>query len=133
MIENKALLKVYELYKAWYDNGLEPTAKNFLYYEDQTLNSLVINLMDVNSEISPKWKEHYEGHIPTREELFKEEVLSTLNYLKLRKIKKLIEQNQREMEHALSSDEQMLFLQTHQVLKQMEIELTKLVGTVILK
>ncbi len=31
--------------------------------------------MDINTEISPNWKEHYEGHIPTREELFKEEVI----------------------------------------------------------
>ena len=90
-------------------------------------------MMEVNTEISPNWKEHYEGHIPTREDLFKEEVTSTLNYLKLRKIKRMIEENQHELEMATKPEEQMIFLQIHQHLKQMEIELTREVGTVIYK
>jgi DNA primase len=133
MMENKALVNIYEIYKTWYKEGLAPTSKTFLYHEDKEITTLVINIMDVNTDISPNWKQHFEGHIATREELFKEEVISTLNYLKLRKIKKMISENQLEMEHALNSDEQMLFLQTHQHLKQMEIELTKQVGTVIFK
>ena len=133
MMENKALVNIYEIYKAWYNEGLNPNAKTFLYHDDRDINTLVINIMDVNTDISPNWKEHFEGHIPTREDLFKEEVISTLSYLKLRKIKKMIDENQREMEHAITSEEQMLYLQTHQHLKQMEIELTRQVGTVIFK
>ncbi|HSN62265.1 MAG TPA: DNA primase, partial [Ferruginibacter sp.] len=71
MIDNKALLSVLDLYKQWYLQGLNPTDKNFLYYEDRELSDMVINLMQTNTEISPNWKEKYEGHIPTREELFK--------------------------------------------------------------
>ena len=133
MIDNKTLINIIEIYRKWYDEGLEPNAKNFLYHEDQQLHSFVINIMDVNSEISPNWKEHYEGHIPTREDLFKEEVLSTLNYLKLRKIKRMIEENQQDLEKATKPEDQMIYLQTHQHLKQMEIELTRDVGTVIYK
>ncbi|MBS1495461.1 MAG: DNA primase [Bacteroidetes bacterium] len=133
MIDNKALLNIYNIYKIWYEEGLKPTSKSFLYHEDRDLNSLVISLMDANTEISPNWKEHFEGHIATREELFREEVLSTLNYLKLRKIKKMIEENQRDMEHAGTENDQILYLQTHQQLKQMEMELTKQIGTVIFK
>ncbi len=133
MIDNKTLINIIEIYKKWYREGLEPTAKNFLYHEDQQLHSFVINIMDVNTEISPNWKEHYEGHIPTREDLFKEEVLSTLNYLKLRKIKRMIGENQEDLEKATKPEEQMIFLQMHQYLKQMEIELTREVGTVIYK
>lgn len=133
MMDNKALLNIYRIYKKWYDEGLAPTAKNFLYHEDRELNLLVINVMDYNTEISPRWKEIFEGHINTREDLFREEVISTLSYLKLRKIKKLIAENQREMEHSINPEDQLVYLQTHQHLKQMEIELTKKVGTVIYK
>jgi len=133
MIDNKTLISIIGIYKKWYDEGLEPTAKNFLYHEDQKLNSFIINFMDVNTDISPNWKEHYEGHIPTREDLFKEEVTSTLNYLKLRKIKRMIEENQHDLEKATDPEEQLIFLQTHQHLKQMEIELTREAGTVIYK
>ena len=89
--------------------------------------------MSNDAEISPKWKEKYEGHIPTRAELFKEEIISCLNYLKLRKIKKMMLENQLELQHSTNLEEQMLILQTHQHLKQMEIQLTQKLGTVIYK
>lgn len=133
MIDNKMLLTVIRIYQDWYNEGLEPTAKNFLYHEDQKLHGFVINLMEVNTEISPNWKEHYEGHIPTREDLYKEEVTATLNYLKLRKIKRMIAENQHDLELANKPEDQLIFLQIHQHLKQMEIELTREVGTVIYK
>ncbi len=131
MIENKLLLSVLETYKKWHAEDLKPTDKNFIYYDNREISDLVINLMQTDTEISPNWKLRYEGHIPTREELFKEEVFSSLNYLKLRKVKRMIMDNQQEMQEAASSDEQIIFLQTHQHLKQMEILLTKQLGTVI--
>jgi DNA primase len=133
LIDNKELVRVMETYKTWYNAGIEPTAKNFLYHEDLPLSSLVVGLMDVSYEISPNWKEHFEGHIPTREELYQQEVFSTLNYLKLRKIKRLMDENQRDLEKPHTSDEQMILLQTHQHLKQVEIALTKQLGTVIFR
>ena len=53
--------------------------------------------------------------------------------MKLRKIKRMIEENQHDLEKAAKPEEQMIFLQIHQHLKQMEIELTREVGTVIYK
>lgn len=133
LIDNKELVKVVQTYKHWYKEGLDPTPKNFLYHDNLEMSSLVVSIMDFNHEISPKWKEHFEGHLPTREELFKEEVFSTLNYLKLKKIKRLMDENQRDLERSSVAEEQMILVQTHQHLKQMEIELTKQLGTVIFK
>jgi DNA primase len=133
LFDNKELVRVIQTYKTWYTEGLEPTPKNFLYHDDMQMSQLVVSIMDFNYEISPKWKEHFEGHIPTRDDLFKEEVFSTLNYLKLKKIKRLMDENQRDLEKSTVSEEQMILVQTHQHLKQMEIELTKQLGTVIFK
>lgn len=133
LIDNKELLQVVATYKKWFSEGIDPTSKNFLYHDNQQLSQLVVSIMDFNYEISHNWKEHFEGHIPTREDLFKEEVFSTLNYLKLKKIKRMIDENQRDLEKSVIAEEQMIFLQTHQHLKQMEIELTKQLGTVIFK
>ena len=133
LIDNKELVNILQTYKAWYDAGIEPTPKNFLYHDNLPMSSLVVSIMDFNYEISPNWKEHFEGHIPTREDLFKEEVFSTLNYLKLKKIKRLMDENQRDLEKSLVAEDQMILIQTHQHLKQMEIELTRQLGTVIYK
>ena len=133
LIDNKELIRILKTYQAWYRAGIEPTAKNFLYHEDLQMSALVVSIMDFNYEISPNWKEHFEGHIATREELFAEEVFSTLNYLKLRKIKRLMDENLRDLEKATIAEDQMMLVQTHQHLKQMEIELTKQMGTVIFR
>ncbi len=133
LIDDGKLLHIIETYKIWYGEKIEPTDKNFLYHEDQQLSRDVVSLLDFPYELSHNWKEHFEGKIFTREELYLEEVKSTMNYLKLRKIKKLIEENQKDLERMHTSDEQMVLIQTHQHLKQLEIDLTRQIGTVILK
>jgi DNA primase len=131
LIDNKHLLKILETYKALYENGLEPTIKNFLYHEDQQLSTLAVSIMDFHHELSHNWKEHFEGKIATREELYKEDALSTMGYLKLHKIKRLMEENQKDLEKPHTSEEQMMLIQTHMHLKTLERELLQRLGTVI--
>jgi DNA primase len=133
LIDNPRLLHIIDVYKTWYEEKLEPTEKNFLYHEDQKLSADVVSLLDFPYELSNNWKDHFEGKIFTREELYHEEVKSTMNYLKLRKIKKLIEENQKDLERLHTSEEQVVLIQTHQHLKQLETDLTRQMGTVILR
>ncbi len=44
-----------------------------------------------------------------------------------------MDENQRDLEKTTVAEDQMMLVQTHQHLKQLEIELTKLLGTVIYK
>jgi DNA primase len=133
MFDNKNLVRVINLYKTWYDQGLEPTARNFLYHEDQELSALVVSIMDFPYEVSENWKTFYEGKIFTRDELYRDEVGSTLTYLKLRKIQRLMDLNQKDLEKSRNTEEQLMFMQTHLHLKQMEKELMGKSGTVIVK
>ena len=133
MFDNKNMVRILQLYRSWYEQGLEPTARNFLYHEDQELGALVVAIMDFPHELSANWKTFYEGKIPTREELYREEVGSTLTYLKLRKIQRLMNMNQRDLEKSKNAEEQLMFMQTHLHLKQMEKELMGKSGTVIVK
>ncbi|MBS1762948.1 MAG: DNA primase [Bacteroidetes bacterium] len=129
---NENNLKVYNLYREWYLNGSKPDASGFLYYDDREISSHVVQILDLQVEISPNWKDHYDGKIFTREDLYKEEVRYALIYLKLRKVKSLIRVNQQEMQKA-ETEEQIIILKTHQLLKVLEIELTAELGGVIFK
>ena len=133
LFDNKELLSVLETYKIWYEAGLEPNAKNFLYYEDQKMSALVVSITQSKDELSVNWLSKYEIKPITREDEYKLDILSTLNYLKLRKIKRMINDNQHDLEKATDPEEQMALLQTHQLLKTMEVELTKPIGTVIFR
>jgi len=133
LIDNKRLLTILDLFKDWYRQGLEPTSKNFLYHEDQELSTLAVSVMDVHLELSPNWKDHYEGKIATPDDLYKEDVLSTMRYLKLRKVYRLMEENQADLGKPHSEEELMMLLQTHMHLKEMERSLLQDLGTVIFK
>jgi DNA primase len=133
LIDNKHLLKLLDLYRTWYEQGLEPTTRNFLYYEDQELSTLAVSIMDLRHELSSNWKNHYDGKIPSPEEIYKEDVISTLRYLRLHKIKRLMEENQRDMQKPHTDDEYQMIQQTHKHLKEMERELASQPGSVIVK
>jgi len=62
-----------------------------------------------------------------------EEVESALNYLKLRKIKRMLKENHADMEKMHSKEEQEMLFRTHEHLKQMERAITEKLGTVILR
>ena len=132
LIENKEYLTIINLYKSWYNEGLEPTDKNFLYYNDHKISTLAVSLIHFPYYVSKGW-EKFGIKVPVLEDIYKDEVLSTTNYLKLRKIKQLIEENQQQLENAKSADDQLTHIQIHQQLKEMEIQITRAAGTVIIK
>ena len=133
LIDNKRLLRILDLYKAWYEQGLEPSTRNFLYHEDHELSTLAVSIMDLHYEISPNWKDHFDGKIFSPEELYREDVRSTIGYLKLRKIKRLIEENQKDLNKPQSSEELRLQMETHLHLKDLAKNLVRDLGTVIVK
>lgn len=133
IFDNKQLLHIVSTYKTWYEAGIEPTAKNFLYHEDQALSTLVVSIMDFPYELSEKWKTEFEMPVVTREQVYRDEVKSTSGYLKLRKIKRMILQNQQDLEKTTSPEDQMVLIQTHQHLKLLEQEIVKQSGTVIIR
>lgn len=132
-IQSDLLSDIIENYKKWYEEGLEPTSKTFLYSENLQMSNAVISLIEFPYEVSPGWQERYEMPVPTREENYLKDIKSSITYLQLKRIKKLIEENEMELQNSKEMEEQILLVQTHAHLKKMEIELTNEIGTVILK
>lgn len=131
--DNTELEKLYNLYKSWYESGLEPTEKSFVYYPDEALNRLVISLLEFPYELSPKWEEMIHGKkISEIEQSLKDSKLS-VNYFKLRKLKQMLEENQQELEKAVDTENQLHLMELHMELKKYEREITQQMGTVILK
>ena len=132
-IEEPILKKIISTYKIWYDENLEPTAKSFLYTDDLQMSNTVVHLIEFPYEVSDGWESKYEMAVPTREGNYKTDIASTLRYLELKKIKKLIVINADELSKSTSTERQMLLIRTHSHLKNMEMQLTKEIGMVIMK
>jgi len=130
MIDDAGIRNVITLYRRLYEEGGDLHTKRFLYHEDPLVSRTTVATMESTLEISPRWKEFYEVPLPTREDKYHEEVRSCLTYLKLRKIKRLILENQRDLNVSLPPSEMESILETHQYLKRLEMELTRTLGTV---
>jgi len=133
LFENKMLIRILQDYKQLYQQGSNPTEKNFLYHADPQISQMAVSLLTEKHEISPNWTKYYKGDILVRDQRYKEEVMSCMTYLKLKKVKRLIIENQLDLEKEQSNDDMILLLQTHRHLKQLEMDLMKSVGTVIYK
>ena len=130
--ENPELEKLLSLYKKLYEEGKEPDTKTFLYYEDNSIRELAISITLFPYELSANWDSLYEGKTITNADNSNQDATMSINYYKLKKLKKMFEENQSEMEKA-PLEEQLQLIRIHKDLKDIEREITKRLGTVILK
>lgn len=134
--DSPQLEKLFEEYRKQYTQGLEPTTKTLLYHEDEEIRSTVINATMFNFELSQRWDEKLVNVKLVNRDNSQADVTKSLHYFKVRKIKKMLDQNQRDMERANNSsqsEEYIRLIKIHLHLKEMEKEISRSSGTVIFK
>jgi DNA primase len=132
-IENLQLDNLVAVYKEMYEQGLQPTPKTLSYNEDEQIRTLVINLNVQQYELSPNWDVIMQGMNINNRDTSRQDVIMSLNYFKLRKIKRMFDENQQDMAKAATFEEQLDLIKVHQHLKEEEQKITKQLGTVIFK
>ncbi len=132
-IDNADLELLLTIYKDQYYNGLQPGAKTLLYHENEMIRKLVINLTMQQYELSPNWDKKLEGMNITQRDISRQDVIMSLNYFKLRKLKRMFDENQQDIQNAKTFEEQMTFIKIHKGLKDEELKITKELGTVIIR
>lgn len=132
-VETQELDELLHIYKDYYYKGLQPSAKTLLYDENENVRKLAVNLSVQQYELSPRWDSKMEGMNINNRDISRQDVIMSLNYFKLRKIKKMFDENQRDIEKAKSLEEQMDLIKIHKVLKDEEQKITTQLGTVIFK
>lgn len=130
--DNPQLELMLEMYRLQFRDGLEPSTKTFLYSEDETIRNLTIAITIFPYELNAGWDNLIDGKKITGQDNSHQDVIMSLNYYKLRKIKKMFDQNQYDMERA-DMDGQMQLIKIHKHLKDLEQQITKQLGTVILR
>jgi DNA primase len=134
LADNEIVKRIIREYKQMYDEDNLPDKKWFLYHSDHDVTALVVQIMeDKEAELSPKWKEEFEIDTVYGDNAYLKDTISTTNYLMLRKIRKMIIENQGEMEKATDFEVQINCIKMHKHLKQLENELTNGLGTVIFR
>ncbi len=162
LFENGMVLQIFHEYREHLQQQQAIDKNFFIYHPDTKLSTFAVSLFEFRYQQSHHWKSDKNQSAGYQERLFHqdyktfmrtvnkdnpaelekflkieedrshEEVLSAITYLKLKKVKKLLLQNQSDMEKASPTEQMTLFL-THHHLKQMEMELTGKLGSVIVK
>jgi DNA primase len=131
-LENSEMIYLMDAYKQWFYDGKLPDGKTMQYHPDERVQKWVVTLLEPEQELSLRWNEKLGIKKKEEPKDIMVEIDITLLYFKLRKIKKMIAQNQADLEHAPDA-EQIQLLQIHKHLKDIEKELTSTIGTVIYK
>jgi DNA primase len=131
-LDNQAMIQLVKIYFDWQVAGKIPNNKTLQYHEDAQIQQMVMGLFEPEHELSLRWNEKLGIKKVVAEQSFQHEIEVSLLYYKLRKIKKMIRQNQEDMEQ-VQGEEQIQLLHIHKHLKDAERELTKIIGTVIFK
>ena len=132
-IDNKELDKLATIYRALYDEGMQPTSKTLLYHPDEEIRKMVVSLNVQQYELSPNWDIKLEGLNINNRDTSRQDVIMSLNYFKLRKIKRMFDENQQDIEKATTFEEQISLIKVHAQLKEEEQKITRQLGTVIFK
>jgi DNA primase len=104
-----------------------------LYHEDARIRTLVVNVTLFPFELSQRWDEKLENIKVNNLDTSLQDVWMSLNYFKLQKIKKMFQQNQEDMLNSKELNEQLRLMEIHKRLKEIEMEITQQLGTVIIK
>jgi DNA primase len=131
-LDNQDMIQLVKTYFEWQVAGKMPNNKTLQYHEDPQIQQLVMGLFEPEHELSLRWNEKLGIKKVVEGIPFENEIEVSLLYYKLRKIKKMIRQNQEDMEK-INGEEQIQLLHIHKHLKDAERELTKIIGTVIFK
>lgn len=135
----------------------------FIYHNDTRISSFAVSLLNFPYEESEHWRKEFSQSTGYQQQLFtqsyedfmqtisrdnetrlmqylkmdedktNEAVESAVNYLKLKKIKRMLLENQLDLEKQHTPEEYSMLHQTHEHLKKMEIALAGKAGTVIIR
>lgn len=114
------------------NGGEKPAIRAMLYDEDERIRKNVVLVSGVTHELSPRWDEVLENIKVNDVDNTHQDVLLTIVYYKLKKLKMMLLQNQEDMKTTNDAGRHREMLMIHNELKKMEIALTKDLGTVIL-
>jgi DNA primase len=163
LLDNTDVLQMIHTFRDGLLHGKIPDKNFFIYHSDPKLSSLAVSLLNFPYEESDHWRREFSQNTGYQKQLFlqsyedfiktvskdnenelmrflkmdedktNDEVESAINYLKLRKVKRMLLENQVDMEKPHTPADYETLHRTHEHLKQMEMDLTKKTGSVIIK
>lgn len=125
--KNKNWGDLYTYYQQeWNQSGQYPGIHTFTYHDDENVRSAAIEALYFPYELSEKWFTEHNIATPSREMTLHEDVISTVNYFMLRKIKSIYMELLDRLQEVKDPQEEAITMTAFKSLKEAEAELLKI-------
>ena len=133
LIGSEAIRQILAEYKRLSDQGDAPDKKHFLYNPDREISQLSVNVLFTKYEVSPNWLKSYRIHVPDRDQVFRQDADSVLNYILQKMILRLMRDNLETLRESKDPAEQDKLMKVNNFLNERKKEVFAKTGTVIRK
>lgn len=133
IFENKLCKKIIDHYRLEIENGHLPTANQFIKNEDHDIADLAITLSTSPYTLSENWYNKHNIYVRDETVNLKATILGGIFHLKKRKVDRMLLNLLKEIKAEQDATNQEILMQRYAHIKNVEKEISKFLGSVILK
>jgi DNA primase len=128
LLENPlAKRMVTEYHDYWNTNQQVPDQRYFTSHADKIIRQKTADLLQVHHVPSQNWQEKHRIEVLHGDQIYENEIESTFAYFELKLLRRLLNENMKQMQHEKDVQKVIILMKAHQSLKLREKELMSLV------
>ncbi len=131
--ENKLCKKIIDHYRIEIENGQLPTANQFIKSQDHDVADLAITLSSSQYTLSENWYNKHNIYVRDETVNLKATILGGIYHLKKRKVDRILLDLLKEIKTEVDTDNQMILMQRYTFIKNVEKDISRFLGSVIVK
>jgi DNA primase len=131
--ENGLCKRIIDHYRTEIENGHLPTANQFIKSEDREIADLAITLSSSPYTLSENWYNKHNIYVRDETVNLKATILGGLYHLKKRKVDRILLDLLKEIKTEQDADNQVILMQRYAFIKNVEKEISRFLGSVIVK
>lgn len=131
--ENTLCKKIIDRYRIEIENGQLPTANQFIKSDDFDIADLAITLSSSPYNLSENWYNKHNIYVRDETVNLKATILGGIYHLKKRKVDRMLLNLLKEIKTETDQANQEILMQRYAIIKNVEKEISKFLGSVILK
>ncbi|HSV77212.1 MAG TPA: DNA primase [Bacteroidales bacterium] len=115
--DNATCQKIYEIFARYQPTDIIPPIQEFTGHPDEDVRNMVINLISTPHALSQNWSVKHRIFVKSEEDHLRDNLLNVVYSFKLKRLERMIAQNQEKIKTSTDVDEQMELLETDRQLK----------------
>ncbi len=133
VFENQLCKKIIDHYRTEIENGQLPTANQFIKSDDREIADLAITLSSSPYSLSENWYNRHKIYVRDETVNLKATILGGLYHLKKRKVDRILLDLLKEIKTENDATNQEILMQRYAFIKNVEKEISRFLGSVIVK